>query len=291
MEGPVSPPGGHSLPGGQRAHEERERLGRILFFDPRLSGSKVMSCASCHNPGLAWGDGLPLGIGDGMRPLDRRTPTILNLAWAPALFWDGRAESLEGQALGPIESVREMNMKLADMVPRLQAIEGYKALFARAYPGEAISPADRRQGDRHVRTDRRFGPGTVRPLGRRRRARALAGGAARIRALQREGALQHVPHRLAVHRRRLLRHRRGRQRYRARQADAGYPARTICVQGADASQCRRAGAVPAQRLGAHARRRDRHLRSRRACPSPELVAGDQAARSDAARETGSSGIS
>lgn len=119
---------------------ERERLGRILFFDPRLSGSKVLSCASCHNPGLAWGDGLPLGIGDGMRPLDRRTPTILNLAWAPALFWDGRAESLEGQALGPIESVREMNMKLADMIPRLHANEGYKELFARAYPGEAISP-------------------------------------------------------------------------------------------------------------------------------------------------------
>ena len=97
----------------ENAHTpERERLGRILFFDPRLSGSRVLSCASCHNPGLAWGDGLPLGIGDGMRPLDRRTPTILNLAWAPALFWDGRAESLEGQALGPIESVREMNMKL-----------------------------------------------------------------------------------------------------------------------------------------------------------------------------------
>jgi cytochrome c peroxidase len=118
---------------------DRELLGRTLFFDPRLSGSGWISCASCHNPGFSWTDGLPRAIGHGMEPLGRRTPTILNLAWAPALFWDGRAESLEEQALGPIQAAGEMNMTLEEMVRTLQRIDGYKPLFARAYPGEAIS--------------------------------------------------------------------------------------------------------------------------------------------------------
>jgi cytochrome c peroxidase len=124
----------------ENAHRpERELLGRTLFFDPRLSGSSAMSCATCHHPGLSWGDGLPTAIGSNMQPLARRTPTLLNLAWAPALFWDGRAETLEDQAMGPIASAAEMNMKLDDMIARLNAIAGYRPLFARAYPGEAIS--------------------------------------------------------------------------------------------------------------------------------------------------------
>jgi cytochrome c peroxidase len=117
----------------------REQLGRMLFFDPRLSGSKWISCATCHNPALAWGDGLPRAIGHGMQQLGRRTPTILNLAWAPALFWDGRAESLEEQALGPVAAAGEMNLDLDEMVARLKAIDGYAPLFATAYPGEGIS--------------------------------------------------------------------------------------------------------------------------------------------------------
>src|SRR5215467_11941044 len=88
---------------------EREMLGKTLFFDPRLSGSNWISCATCHNPALSWGDGLPRAIGHGMQVLGRRTPTILNLAWSPALFWDGRAASLEEQALGPIAAPGEMN--------------------------------------------------------------------------------------------------------------------------------------------------------------------------------------
>ena len=74
-----------------------------------------------------------------MVQLGRRSPTILNLAWSPALFWDGRAESLEEQALGPIEAAGEMNMGLDDLVGRLQSITGYRRLFEKAYPGEPIS--------------------------------------------------------------------------------------------------------------------------------------------------------
>jgi cytochrome c peroxidase len=117
----------------------REQLGRMLFFDPRLSGSKWISCATCHNPALAWGDGLPRAIGHGMKQLGRRTPTILNLAWAPALFWDGRAETLEEQALGPVAAAGEMNLDLDEMVARLKQIDGYAPYFAKAYPGEGIS--------------------------------------------------------------------------------------------------------------------------------------------------------
>ena len=88
----------------------RYQLGKMLFFDPRLSGSNILSCASCHNPAFSWGDGLPRAVGHGMAELGRRTPTILNLAWGEAYFWDGRAESLEDQALKPIEAAGEMNL-------------------------------------------------------------------------------------------------------------------------------------------------------------------------------------
>jgi cytochrome c peroxidase len=119
----------------------REALGRTLFFDPRLSGSGWISCASCHNPGFSWGDGLPRAIGHGMQTLGRRTPTILNLAWGQAFFWDGRADSLEAQALGPIQAAGEMNLDLATMIKRIEGVDSYKALFAAAYPGEPIAPA------------------------------------------------------------------------------------------------------------------------------------------------------
>jgi cytochrome c peroxidase len=119
----------------------RERLGRALFFDPRLSGSRWMSCASCHNPGLAWGDGLPRALGNRMDALPRRTPTILDVAWGASFFWDGRADTLEAQALAPIAAAAEMNLPLDEMVARLEAIAGYRELFARAYPNEPISAA------------------------------------------------------------------------------------------------------------------------------------------------------
>jgi cytochrome c peroxidase len=114
-------------------------LGRALFFDPRLSASNVISCATCHNPGFSWGDGLARGVGHASKTLKRRSPTLLNVAWAEALFWDGRAATLEEQALGPIASPDEMNMPLEQLVPKIQAVDGYAPMFERAYPGEGIS--------------------------------------------------------------------------------------------------------------------------------------------------------
>jgi cytochrome c peroxidase len=121
--------------------KERERLGAMLFFDPRVSGSGRISCATCHNPGLAWGDGLPKALGHAMRKLGRRTPTILNQAWADSFFWDGRAESLEAQALGPIVAPDEMNQDPARLVDKLRKLEGYRVLFEIAYAGEGLTTA------------------------------------------------------------------------------------------------------------------------------------------------------
>lgn len=124
----------------ENAHtKERELLGKTLFFDPRLSRSNVMSCATCHSPSFSWGDGLARAVGDGHQQLGRRTPTILNLAWSELMFWDGRAGSLEEQALGPIAAPGEMNMPLGKMLSKLRAIHEYKPLFDSAYPGERMS--------------------------------------------------------------------------------------------------------------------------------------------------------
>jgi cytochrome c peroxidase len=118
---------------------DKEILGRTLFFDPRLSGSGWISCATCHNPGLGWSDGLPKAIGAGMKTLGRRTPTILNSAWSDLQFWDGRAESLEAQAAGPITASTEMNQDPEVLAAKLQCMEGYRNLFSRAFPNEKIS--------------------------------------------------------------------------------------------------------------------------------------------------------
>lgn len=82
------------------------RLGRALFFDPRLSGSGRLACASCHQPERSWTDGLPLA--HGAETGQRHTPSLWNVAYNRWYFWDGRADSLWSQALQPIESPHEM---------------------------------------------------------------------------------------------------------------------------------------------------------------------------------------
>jgi len=127
------------FPASNSFSEERATLGKALFFDTRLSGANSIACASCHNPAFSWGDALPHGVGFGSKELGRRTPTILNVAWGEEYFWDGRADSLEAQALGPIKSSGEMNMPLDQMVSKVSQIHGYHSLFEKAYPGEGIN--------------------------------------------------------------------------------------------------------------------------------------------------------
>jgi cytochrome c peroxidase len=118
---------------------ENIALGQKLFFDPRLSGSGVISCATCHNPALGWSDGLPKGIGHMGGRLGRHTPTIIDVAYGEPYFWDGRAATLEDQAKGPLTSAAEMNMPAAQAISRLQSIPGYVAAFDHAFPGQGVS--------------------------------------------------------------------------------------------------------------------------------------------------------
>jgi cytochrome c peroxidase len=108
-------------------------LGRMLFFDPILSGSRARSCATCHNPGLSWGDGLPRALGEGQAAMGLRVPTLLNVAWVPRLAWDGRFRDLESVAFSPITSAANMNLSEAGLIERLAAIPGYVQSFAAAF--------------------------------------------------------------------------------------------------------------------------------------------------------------
>lgn len=142
-----SRPGPADLPGGTATAAQVE-LGRRLFFDPALSASGQTSCATCHDPARGFTDGRPRARGVDGQPLRRRTPTLWNLAWAPFLFWDGRAPGLEAQARAPIEAHDEMGQPLAALADRLAADPAYGPAFDTAFP-DAASP--RTTGDNLVR--------------------------------------------------------------------------------------------------------------------------------------------
>lgn len=113
-------------------------LGKQLFFDPRLSVNDKQSCATCHNPKHGFSDNLALGEGTRGNKLGRNTPQIYNMAWNPIFMWDGRAATLEEQALGPIEAEAEMAMPLAKLLPKLNAVKGYREAFSRVYGVKTI---------------------------------------------------------------------------------------------------------------------------------------------------------
>ncbi len=120
--------------------EEKYQLGKRLFFDTRLSGNGTMACASCHSPTQNWTDGRGRAVGHDGKILGRKSPTILNAAWGTTFFWDGRADSLEAQALGPIQSPAEMNQTLPKLVQLLEAAPEYRSRFDKAFPGKGITP-------------------------------------------------------------------------------------------------------------------------------------------------------
>lgn len=115
-------------------HSDAEiELGKVLFFDTRLSEKKTQSCATCHNPELGFGDGLQFSLGDAGAAVGRNTPHIYNLAWNSIFFWDGRAPTLEAQALGPIEAAGEMNLAMDVAIARLEAVPYYQNKFNEIY--------------------------------------------------------------------------------------------------------------------------------------------------------------
>jgi cytochrome c peroxidase len=114
----------------------KAELGRLLYFDPRLSADGSVSCASCHDPKFAFTDGAPVSTGIKGQKGSRSAPTVLNRAFSLAQFWDGRAATLEAQALGPMANPIEMGNSHDAIVKTLKGIAGYRALFARAFGTE-----------------------------------------------------------------------------------------------------------------------------------------------------------
>src|SRR3984957_4493330 len=95
-------------------------LGRKLFYDPRLSKDNTVSCASCHNPNFAFTDRRAIAQGIGGLLGVRNTPTLLNAAYSPMQFWDGRAASLEAQSAFPIADPVEMNQRHDVLVGKIR---------------------------------------------------------------------------------------------------------------------------------------------------------------------------
>lgn len=126
-------------PDDEEPSQELINLGKTLFFDHRLSKNKNQSCATCHNPNLGFGEGMSHGFGTKGNKLGRNTPHIYNLAWATTFFWDGRSETLEDQAVGPIEAEGEMAMPMPKFLERVRSIKGYKPLIKKAFGDEKIS--------------------------------------------------------------------------------------------------------------------------------------------------------
>ena len=118
---------------------EKETLGKTLFFDPRLSGSGQIACASCHDPDLGWADGRTTSFGHSRKQLARNSPTIRNTAFQQQLFWDGRAESLEDQARQVLLNPDEMRSGPEHVVALLEKEPGYQELWQKAFGAEPVS--------------------------------------------------------------------------------------------------------------------------------------------------------
>lgn len=122
--------------------KELVELGRLLFFDPRLSGSGQMACSSCHDPELGWTDGRSTALGNRRKPLARNTPSVFNTASGKSMFWDGRAVDLEDQARKVLLNPDEMDSSEAILVERLGAIDEYNRRFTISF-GDAEVSLDR----------------------------------------------------------------------------------------------------------------------------------------------------
>jgi cytochrome c peroxidase len=122
---------------GNPASPDKVDLGRMLYFEPRLSKSGIISCNTCHAIGTGGADNVPTSVGHGWQRGPRNAPTVLNAVFNTAQFWDGRAKDLMEQAQGPVQAAVEMNNTPARAVETLKSIPEYVERFRAAFPGEA----------------------------------------------------------------------------------------------------------------------------------------------------------
>lgn len=116
---------------------DKVELGKMLFFEPRLSSSHLISCNTCHNLSMGGDDNLEVSIGHGWQKGPRNAPTVLNAVFNAAQFWDGRAEDLKAQAKGPVQAGVEMASTPERVVKTLLSMPDYIERFKKAFPNEA----------------------------------------------------------------------------------------------------------------------------------------------------------
>ena len=132
-----APLGNVKQPPENRASPAKTALGRELFFDARLSRDGRVACASCHQPDKGFSNGERFATGVGGKVGTRKVLRLFNVGFSGSLFWDGRAATLEAQALMPIENPAEMDMRPADLAARLNGIASYRERFQKIFGSEA----------------------------------------------------------------------------------------------------------------------------------------------------------
>ena len=121
---------------GKSFTPEKIALGKMLYFEPRLSSSALISCNTCHNVGMGGADFQETSVGHRWQKGPRNAPTVLNSVFNIAQFWDGRAEDLKQQAKGPVQASVEMNNTPEMAIRTLKSMPEYVALFRKAFPGQ-----------------------------------------------------------------------------------------------------------------------------------------------------------
>lgn len=121
---------------GNEMTDAKIELGKMLFFEPRLSASHLISCNTCHNVGMGGHDYLPVSIGHGWQKGPRNSPTVFNAVFNIAQFWDGRAADLAEQAKGPIQAGVEMGSTPRRVEDTLNSMPDYVERFGQVFPGE-----------------------------------------------------------------------------------------------------------------------------------------------------------
>lgn len=121
---------------GKSFTNEKINLGKMLFFEPRLSSSALISCNTCHNVGMGGADYQETSVGHRWQKGPRNAPTVLNSVFNMAQFWDGRAEDLKQQAKGPVQASVEMNNTPEMTMKAVKSMPEYTSLFKKAFPGQ-----------------------------------------------------------------------------------------------------------------------------------------------------------
>jgi cytochrome c peroxidase len=131
---------GFKVPEDNPLTKEKVKLGRLLFFDKRMSKDNSISCSTCHIPQLAFTDGQPVSAGIKHQQGGRSAPTAINRGFSQVQFWDGRAATLEDQSVGPLTNPIEHGFVDNDaVIAKINSIEDYKKLFKESFATDVIT--------------------------------------------------------------------------------------------------------------------------------------------------------